>query len=74
MEAESCQLGNADMTIVAQSPRMQSYIPAMKQNIAIDLNTEVSRLNIKATTTEKLGFTGRQEGIAVHAIVLVEQN
>ena len=74
MEAESCRLGNADMTIVAQSPRMQSYIPAMKENIAIDLNTEVSRLNIKATTTEKLGFTGRQEGIAVHAIVLVEQN
>ena len=53
---------------------MQSYLPAMKKIIASDLNTEVSRLNIKATTTEKLGFTGRQEGIAVHAVVLVEQD
>ena len=74
METESCRLGNADMTIVAQAPKMQSYIAAMKENIATDLNTEVCRLNIKATTTEKLGFTGRQEGIAVHAIVLVEQD
>jgi 2-C-methyl-D-erythritol 2,4-cyclodiphosphate synthase len=73
MEAESCQLGNADLTIVAQAPKMQSYIPAMKKNIALDLNTDISKLNIKATTTEKLGFTGRQEGIAVHAVALVEQ-
>ncbi len=74
MEAESIRLGNADLTIVAEAPIMQSYIPAMKEIIASDLNTEVSRLNIKATTTEKLGFTGRQEGIAVHAVVLVEQD
>jgi len=74
MEAESIRLGNADLTIVAEAPKMQAYIPAMKEIIASDLNTEVSRLNIKATTTEKLGFTGRQEGIAVHAVVLVEQD
>ncbi len=74
MEAESARLGNADLTIVAEAPKMQTYIPAMKKIIASDLNTEVTRLNIKATTTEKLGFTGRQEGIAVHAVVLVEQD
>ncbi len=73
MEAECVRLGNADLTIVAEAPKMQTYIPAMKKIIASDLNTEVTRLNIKATTTEKLGFTGRQEGIAVHAVVLVEQ-
>ena len=74
MEAESARLGNADLTIVAEAPKMQAHIPAMKEIIASDLNTEISRLNIKATTTEKLGFTGRQEGIAVHAVVLLEQN
>jgi len=74
MKNDSCRLGNADITIVAQTPKMQSHVSAMKENIAMDLNTEVSRLNIKATTTEKLGFTGRQEGIAVHAVVLVEQD
>jgi 2-C-methyl-D-erythritol 2,4-cyclodiphosphate synthase len=64
-------LGNADMTIVAQSPKMASHLPAMLDNLAADLQVPVSQLNIKATTTEGLGFAGREEGIAVHAVVLL---
>lgn len=74
MDAGSYQLGNADVTIVAQAPKMAPYTRAMKEIIASDLGTVISRLNIKATTTEKLGFVGREEGIAVHAVVLLEQN
>jgi len=73
MTDDSYQLGNADITIVAQSPKMAPYLARMKQNLALDLDTELTRLNIKATTTEKLGFAGRQEGIAVHAVVLLEK-
>jgi 2-C-methyl-D-erythritol 2,4-cyclodiphosphate synthase len=64
-------LANADMTIVAQKPRMATYIPHMVQNIATDLQADVSQINVKATTTEKLGFTGREEGIAAYAVVLL---
>jgi 2-C-methyl-D-erythritol 2,4-cyclodiphosphate synthase len=67
------RLGNADLTIVAQVPKMAAYIDDMKQIIASDLGADVSQVNVKATTTEKLGFTGREEGIAAHAIVLLEQ-
>lgn len=74
MDAASYQLGNADITIVAQAPKMADYIRAMREIIASDLKTKVSRVNIKATTTEKLGFVGREEGIAVHAVVLLEHN
>jgi 2-C-methyl-D-erythritol 2,4-cyclodiphosphate synthase len=66
-------LGNADITIVAQAPKMAPYIPAMCGNIAADLQVDIDRINIKATTTEKLGFEGRKEGIAVHAVVLIEK-
>lgn len=66
-------LGNADLTIVAQAPRLASLLPAMLSNLASDLDSSVERLNIKATTTEKLGFTGRGEGIACYAVVLVNQ-
>jgi 2-C-methyl-D-erythritol 2,4-cyclodiphosphate synthase len=62
---------NADITIVAQEPRMAPYTAAMRENIRADLGLESSRVNIKATTTEHLGFTGRGEGIAVFAIVLL---
>lgn len=65
------QLGNADITIIAQAPKMAGHIPAMRQHIAADLNGEISQVNVKATTTEKLGFVGREEGIAVHAVVLL---
>jgi len=72
MDAGSYQLGNADVTILAQTPKMAPYISDMKELIASDLETGVSQVNIKATTTEKLGFVGREEGIAVHAVVLLE--
>jgi len=67
------QLANADMTIIAQAPKMAPHIGTMCRNIADDLNVDVDCINVKATTTEKLGFEGRKEGIAVQAIVLIEK-
>ncbi len=67
------RLVNADMTIIAQAPKMAPYIAAMCSNIADDLNVAIDCINVKATTTEKLGFEGRKEGIAVQAIVLIEK-
>jgi 2-C-methyl-D-erythritol 2,4-cyclodiphosphate synthase len=67
------KLVNADMTIIAQAPKMAHYITAMRRNIADDLNVDMDCINVKATTTEKLGFEGRKEGIAVQAIVLIEK-
>lgn len=66
------QIINLDSTIIAQAPRMSPHIPAMVANIAADLGIEPGRINIKAKTTERLGFTGRGEGIAAEAIALVE--
>jgi 2-C-methyl-D-erythritol 2,4-cyclodiphosphate synthase len=66
-------LGNADMTVVAQAPKMSPYIESMRFAIAEDLDADISQVNVKATTTEKLGFTGRKEGIAAHAVVLLEK-
>jgi len=74
MEQDSYQIGNFDITIVAQAPKMAPHLPMMKERLAEDLNTQVDKINIKATTTEKLGFTGREEGIAVHAVVLLEKS
>jgi 2-C-methyl-D-erythritol 2,4-cyclodiphosphate synthase len=65
-------LGNLDATVVAQAPRMAPYIAAMRDNLASDLAAAVTQVNVKATTTETLGFTGRREGIAVHAVVLLQ--
>lgn len=65
---------NADMTIVAQAPRMANYIPRMVESIAADLQGELTQINVKATTTERLGFTGREEGIACYAVVLLEKS
>ncbi|MFB1033735.1 MAG: 2-C-methyl-D-erythritol 2,4-cyclodiphosphate synthase [Sinobacterium sp.] len=67
------QLGNLDLTIVAQAPKMAPHIELMRQNIAEDLSADISQVNVKATTTEKLGFTGRKEGIAAYAVVLLTQ-
>ncbi|WP_432463562.1 MULTISPECIES: 2-C-methyl-D-erythritol 2,4-cyclodiphosphate synthase [unclassified Agarivorans] len=66
------KLGNLDLTIVAQAPKMAPHIEMMRQNIAEDLNVDIDRVNVKATTTEKLGFEGRKEGISSHAVVLLE--
>ena len=65
------QLGNLDVTIIAQAPKMAPHIPAMCLNLASDLESQLPQINVKATTTEKLGFTGRKEGIAVEAVVLL---
>ncbi len=67
------RLVNADVTIIAQAPKMAPHIAAMCANIADDLRVDVDCINVKATTTEKLGFEGRKEGIAVQAIVLVDK-
>lgn len=66
-------LVNADITIIAQEPKISPYTKEMCQNIADDLCVDIRDINIKATTTEKLGFEGRKEGIAVHAVVLLEK-
>ena len=67
------RLVNADITIIAQAPKMAPHVSAMRQIIAEDLNVDIDCINVKATTTEKLGFEGRKEGIAVQAIVLIEK-
>jgi 2-C-methyl-D-erythritol 2,4-cyclodiphosphate synthase len=72
MAGTGLRVVNADITIVAQEPRMAPYTAAMRENIRGDLAVEPSRVNIKATTTEHMGFTGRGEGIAVLAIVLLQ--
>jgi 2-C-methyl-D-erythritol 2,4-cyclodiphosphate synthase len=64
-------LGNLDATIIAQAPKMAPHIPRMRELIAADLQVDLDQINVKATTTEKLGFTGREEGIAVHAVALL---
>ena len=65
------ELGNADMTIVAQAPKMAEHIPVMREHLAADMQATIGQVNIKATTTEGLGFAGRGEGIAAHAVVLL---
>lgn len=63
---------NVDATVVAQVPRLAPYIDAMREAIATEIGVAPGRVNIKATTTERMGFTGREEGIAAHAVVLIE--
>lgn len=65
------KLGNLDVTIIAQAPKMAPYIPQMIANLAVDLDTDAEYINVKATTTEKLGFLGRAEGIACEAVTLL---
>ncbi len=67
------KVANADMTIVAQAPRMANYIHRMVETIASDLQTDIGQINVKATTTERLGFVGREEGIECYAVVLLEK-
>ena len=71
IEAEGYQVGNLDATIVAQAPKMRPFIAQMEENIAEDLQIEKSRINVKATTEEGLGFTGCREGISSFAICML---
>lgn len=71
VQAKGYRVGNVDATIVAQAPKMAPHIENMRQCIAEDLQVALDQVNVKATTTEQLGFTGREEGIAVHAVALL---
>lgn len=73
IRAEGYELGNADITVAAERPKLNPHIPAMQACLAEVMQVEASNLSIKATTTERLGFTGRQEGIAAYATVLIEK-
>ena len=74
VKAQGFALGNADLTIIAQAPKLASHIAGMRQNLSEDLGGDVDQINVKATTTEKLGFVGREEGIEVHAVVLLKES
>ena len=74
MSNKGFEIVNLDSTIIAQAPKLATHLSAMKNNIAADLDCEIDEINIKATTTEKLGFAGRQEGIEAHAVVLLTAN
>ncbi len=71
VKSKGWKVGNVDATIIAQAPKMAPHIETMRASIAEDLQVELDQVNVKATTTEKLGFTGREEGIAVHAVALL---
>ena len=71
MQQQGFCLGNLDVTIVAQAPKLSPHLSAMRTNIADDCAASTAQVNIKATTTEKLGFIGQQQGIAAHAVVLL---
>ena len=67
------RLGNVDVTMIAQRPKLKPHIPQMMENIAADLGVEVNRVNVKATTEEKLGFTGEGLGMSCHAVCILEE-
>lgn len=71
LQEKGWQVGNVDMTILAQAPKMAAHIGAMRENISADLQVALDQVNVKATTTEKLGFIGCEEGIAAHAVALL---
>ena len=68
---QGLEVGNADLTVVAQAPKLAPHVPAIRATLASDLGVDPSRVNVKATTTEGMGFTGRGEGMAAHAVVLL---
>jgi 2-C-methyl-D-erythritol 2,4-cyclodiphosphate synthase len=69
---EGLRVANVDATVIAEAPRLAPHIPAMRACIAADLGLEPDRVNVKATTTERMGFAGRGEGVAAHAVALLE--
>ncbi|MBD5329154.1 MAG: 2-C-methyl-D-erythritol 2,4-cyclodiphosphate synthase [Bacteroides sp.] len=73
MRDKGYELGNCDITICAERPKMKPYIPSMRQTLAEVINTPVDNISVKATTTERLGFTGRMEGISASAVALLHK-
>lgn len=73
MHAKGYEIGNIDAVVIAEKPKLRGYIDEMRENVAALLKTDISNVNIKATTSEKLGFTGREEGIASEAVVLLNK-
>jgi len=73
VEEAGYRVSNIDVTMIAQKPKLKNYIPQMERNIAGALNIDPSRVNVKATTEEALGFTGAQQGMACHAVCLLEE-
>lgn len=73
MEARGYRLGNIDATVIAQAPKLAPHIPVMRKKVAEAFGVDMDRISIKATTEERLGFTGSGEGIAAHAVCLLEE-
>ena len=73
MSKRGYKISNIDATIIAQKPKLAPYIDKMRENIASVLHCDINRVNVKATTEERLGFTGSEEGISAHAVVLLEE-
>ena len=73
MQDKGWSVVNADMTILAQAPKMAPHIPAMRQRLATLLQVDVDAVNVKASTTEGMGFVGRREGLETHAVVLLSR-
>ena len=73
LEENGYAVGNVDATVVAQRPKLSAYIPAMRENLARAMGTGADRVSVKATTEERLGFTGSGEGIAAHAVALITE-
>ena len=71
INAKGWVLGNADLTVIAQAPKLAPHLTLMRERLSSDLHCAVSQISVKATTTEKMGYTGRGEGIAAHAVVLL---
>ncbi len=74
IKENGCQVSNVDVTMIAQAPKLKPYIPQMIENIAAKLELDLSRVNVKATTEERLGFTGSGEGMSCHAVCLLEES
>ena len=73
LDMKGYRVGSVDVTVIAQQPKLKAYIPQMIENIARDLGVEPDRVNVKATTEEKLGFTGAGQGMACHAVCLLDE-
>ncbi|WP_394172254.1 2-C-methyl-D-erythritol 2,4-cyclodiphosphate synthase [Thalassotalea litorea] len=71
MQQKAYKIGNVDLTIIAQAPRIAPHLLLMRETLAKDLQADIEQVNVKATTTEKLGYVGRKEGVSVHAVALL---